>query len=225
MGSLYPPGVHLSDIISVNLLKRGYMPLHCAAISRSNEAVLLIAPPDTGKTLTTLLALKEGFHYLAEDIAFVDSTYVYSNRNTSTFLHTDEYYKRNKFSSFFYNNPLASYYIIPKISASNILDNCDKDDSALVKNIFLLERGIYSSEKIDSSEAMKRILIINRNEFSYFKNSLLFAYSYLNRSLDLNLLMKIEENIIQAIVNKSNCYLLRTNQPKDYIKLVLRSMN
>jgi hypothetical protein len=76
IGSVFPPGVHLADILVINLLERMYTPVHCAAISLQQDGTLLFAPPDTGKTLTTFLALKRGFSYLAEDIAFVDQNYI-----------------------------------------------------------------------------------------------------------------------------------------------------
>jgi hypothetical protein len=226
--SVYPPGAHLADILTVNLLKRKYMPLHCAAFSnKQNEGVLLVAPPDTGKTLTTLLALKKGFSYLAEDIAVVDQEHVYANPYTSTFLHNDEFGNHKANSHFFSLSkkiPLLSAYVRPKVSISSIMKDFKIEEKANIKNIFVLERGTSGIEKIEPREATRRILIINRNEFSYHKNPLLFAYSYFNPFLDINELMRTEEDLIYSIVEKTDCSLLKANKPTEYIDLLLGAL-
>jgi hypothetical protein len=223
--NLYPPGVHLADILSINLLARGYLPVHCAAISSQNEGMLLAAPPDTGKSLTTILALKHGFHYLSEDISIVDQEYVYSNPYTSTFVHYNENENPKSFKSFFFKGiPFLYYYVnTPKTSISNIIGNFKTDEKAKIKKILFLDRGKKNEiEKINAEEALRRILIINRNEFSYYKNPVLFAYSYFNSSFNINKLMGIEEKIFRTIVDKTECFLLRANDPKEYINLVMK---
>jgi hypothetical protein len=226
--NVFPPGAHLADILTVNLLQRKYTPLHCAAVSnQQSEGILLVAPPDTGKTLTTLLALKRGFSYLAEDIAVIDREHVYANPYTSTFLHNDEF-ENHKSNNFLFSLskkiPLLSAYIRPKVSISSLMKDLKIDEKASIKNIFLLDRGTNSIEKIEPREFTRRIMIINRNEFSYHKNPLLFAYSYFNPTLDINQLMKVEEELIYTIVAKSDCFLLKANEPTGYIELLLRAL-
>lgn len=226
LDNVYPPGVHLSDILSINLIKRRFTPLHCAAVASQGEGSLLIAPPDTGKTITTLLALKKGYSYLAEDIAVVDHEHVYINPYTSTFLHNKEFegYSALNRSLFSLTKkiPLLSSYLRPKISVSNFLKHFKVNGKARIKNIFILDRGKSSIEAIDPAEALRRTMIINRNEFSYHKNPLLFAYSYFNPSLDLDKTMKTEAELVQTIVAKSDRFLLRTLEPREYIELMLR---
>jgi hypothetical protein len=98
------------------------------------------------------------------------------------------------------------------------------EEKANIKNIFVLERGTSGIEKIEPREATRRILIINRNEFSYHKNPLLFAYSYFNPSLDINELMRTEEDLIYTIVDKTDCSLLKANKPTGYIDLLLGAL-
>lgn len=226
----YPPGIHLLDILLVNLLERMYSPLHCAAISSpENEGILLVAPPDTGKTLTSFLALNKGFHFLAEDIAFVDEKYVYANPYTSTFLHGDQFGNgksgkslRSLVKSIPTKFDLLQYYTRPpKKSITDLVKGVKIDEKATIKNIFILDRGETSTQRINPEDAARRILIINRNEFSYFKNPLIFAYSYFNSSLDVNKLMRIEEQIINTIVNTRDCFLLKSNDPKKYFPMML----
>jgi hypothetical protein len=228
LDSVYPPGVHLADILISNLLYRGYAPVHCAAISSpAGEGMLLFAPPDTGKTLTTFAALRQGFHYLAEDIAFVDSEHVYSNPHTATFLHNKEFasqYVRtatDPISSIIKKVPLLSSYAkTPAVSVSSMAKDFQIDEEAPIRRIIILDRGKKHIERISKEEAARRILIINRNEFSYHKNSLLFAYSYFNPSFNLNKMMKIEQEIIDTMVSKADCFLAKTSDAREYFHLI-----
>ena len=228
IGSVFPPGVHLADILMINLLERMYTPVHCAAISWQQDGILLFAPPDTGKTITTFLALKRGFSYLAEDIAFVDQNYIYANPYTSSFLHNKKLVGNNNMNyRFFYllkKIPLLSAYArAPETSISNMIKNVKIEEKAQIKSILILERGEKGIANIDPKEAVRKILLINRNEFTYYRNSFLFAYSYFNPSLNLDKLMKIEASIINSIVEKRGCSILQANNPEDYIHLIERS--
>lgn len=228
LDNVYPPGVHLSDILSVNLLARNFTPLHCAAISSQGEGSLMVAPPDTGKTITTLLALKKGYSYLAEDIAVVDQEHVYTNPYTSTYLHNKEFEGYSALNKSLFNVskriPLLSSYLRPNISVSKFMKHFKVNGKARIKNIFILDRGKSNIETIEPVEAVRRTMIINRNEFSYYKNPLLFAYSYFNPSLNLDKLMKAEEELVETIIGKSDCFLLRTFDPKEYIDLILKAL-
>jgi hypothetical protein len=150
---------------------------------------------------------------------------VYSNPNTSTFLHYGEEDNHKGLRSWICNIPLLEYYINPsKKSISEGIKNFTVDESAKIKRIFILDRGKESTiEKIDAEEALRRILIINRNEFSYHKNPLLFAYSYFQPCLNIDKLMKTEERILREIVEKTESFLVRTADPRQYIDLVMKS--
>lgn len=228
LDNVYPPGVHLADILSVNLLERRFTPLHCAAISSQGEASLLVAPPDTGKTVTTLLALNRGYSYMAEDIAVVDDKHAYINPYTSTFLHNKEFRGYNPLNKLFVDLPkkipLLSAYITPKLSVANFIKNFKVEGKARIKNIFILDRGKSNIETIGPDEAARRTMIINRNEFSYYKNPLLLAYSYFNPSLNLDNLMKIEQELVHTITRKSNCFILKTLNPKEYMDLISKAL-
>jgi hypothetical protein len=229
LDSVYPPGVHLADILIINLLRLGYAPVHCAAVcSKEEGGVLLFAPPDTGKTLTTFAALKRGFHYLAEDIAFVDSESVYANPHTATFLHNKafraQYAKTNgdPISSLLRKLPIfSSYAKAPALSMSRISKDFQIDQEAPIRKVVILDRGKSGAEKITKEEMARRILIINRNEFSYHKNALLFAHSYFNPAFELFKMMEKEEKIINTMVSKADCFLVKANDPKDYIDQVV----
>ena len=129
-------------------------------VTWQGEGAILSAPPDTGKTLTTLLALKRGFHFLAEDIAFPDREYIYAKPNTSTFIHNDEFGNHggtNFLYSFSKKIPLLIYYVRPKISVSKIMENFQVDEKkGSNKKYFILDRGEKSIEKIDAERRHKK---------------------------------------------------------------------
>ena len=49
-----------------------YLALHAGAVSRGGEAVILPAPPDSGKTTLTAGLVRAGFEYLSDEAALID---------------------------------------------------------------------------------------------------------------------------------------------------------
>src|SRR5437870_7188329 len=71
--NLHSLGYLLTDVASLLLLRRAIAPLHCSAFRCGDATVLIIAPPNTGKTLTTMMACMEHrADFIAEDLAFTD---------------------------------------------------------------------------------------------------------------------------------------------------------
>lgn len=227
----YPPGVHLADILSLLLLKNNYIPLHCAAISSNDEGIMLAAPPDIGKSTTSMLAVKRGYGFLSEDIAIADDKYIYSNPQTTTFYHTPGIKTnrslRHKLIRFTDTNiPILSYFVTPQAARIyEIMKDIKIDVKVPIKYIFILDKGKDTLREVDSKEALRRILTINRNEFSYHKNTLLFAYSYFNRSLDINALMRKEEKLIENITSKVKSYLVQSADSAKFIDIIDKTIH
>jgi hypothetical protein len=231
LDNTFPPGVHLADTLSLLLLKNNYIPLHCAAISSNNEGILLGAPPDTGKSMTTMLAVKRGYGFLSEDIAIADDKYIYSNPQTTTFSHTPgvntNHPLRQKLIRFIDTNMLAlSYFVTPRAARLyEAMKDIKIDLKVPIKYIFILNKGKDMFGELDSKEALRRMLTINRNEFSYHKNSLLFAYSYFNPSLDINVLMQKEEKLIEKMTSKVKCYLVQSADSANFINIIDKTIH
>lgn len=227
--NLYPAGAHLADIMTFRLLDSGYIPLHCACISNKQGGIILAAPPDTGKTTTAISAARNGFGFLAEDIVIADETHVYANPNTGTFFHL-EGLKRSMslrdliFKFIYFRIPFLSYFVsTPDLSITKVLKDIEIEEMSQITKILILDKGNNTVEKVGREEALKRLLIINRNEFSYHKNSLLFAYFYFNsQSLDLYEYMRKEEDVIRNFVQRYECYTLKATDSKQYYNLMLK---
>jgi len=219
--NIFPPGTHLTDIATVKLLEKGFVPLHCAGVSRNNKGILIFAPPDTGKTLTSMLLVQEGFKFISEDISVSDGNEIYGCPFTSTF----RYYDKLSSKSTRYLNlvaakiPFLAPFIEPK--AKVIQDYVERSkirEKASISSIVVLERGDSKSERLNEEEAFRRILNINRYEFNYYRNPILRAYSYFNKEFDLNSFMLREEKIMRKIITDKNIYSIRENNPEEYIK-------
>lgn len=62
----------VEPLVRLLLAQRGFALLHGACLSRGDKAILVSAPPDTGKTTTVLRCLSEGwFSFLSDDMTVV----------------------------------------------------------------------------------------------------------------------------------------------------------
>jgi hypothetical protein len=68
----------MSSLILIKLLQKGCSLLHSACLARKGRGFLLIAPPETGKTFTTLSLIKKGFDYISDDLCIIDGSTAYS---------------------------------------------------------------------------------------------------------------------------------------------------
>lgn len=61
----------VEPILRFILISKGYILLHSACLSIDGKAILISAPPDTGKTTTVLKCVKEGFRFLSDDMTII----------------------------------------------------------------------------------------------------------------------------------------------------------
>jgi len=53
------------------MISKGYILLHSACLSLNGHAVLISAPPDTGKTTLSINCVKKGFNFLSDDMTII----------------------------------------------------------------------------------------------------------------------------------------------------------
>ncbi len=68
----------VTSLILIKLLQKGCSLLHSACLAWKGRGFLLIAPPETGKTFTTLSLINQGFEYIADDLCIIDGSTAYS---------------------------------------------------------------------------------------------------------------------------------------------------
>ena len=61
----------IEPLIRFLMISKGYILLHSACLSLNGHAVLVSAPPDTGKTTTVINCVKKGFNFLSDDMTII----------------------------------------------------------------------------------------------------------------------------------------------------------
>lgn len=232
LGNVQPPGRHLADVMAVKLLRHHYALVHAAAVAFNGQGILLVAPPATGKSLTSLRALDNGFSFLAEDIAITDGERVYGLPLTVSFAHDiggkelglKGGFGRQRIRLFQWlaaGLPPLSYLLpSPSLNILNLARQARIESQAPLAFIFILGRGARRLVPLSPQEALAKLLLINRSEFSYYQNNLLLGYSYFNRWLNLGDLMQEEEEILAKAVNNAACFLCQGPQPGSFFEQI-----
>lgn len=228
--NVWPPGQHLTDLITVKLLQNNILTLHSAAFSnkKTKEGYLVLAASNTGKSRTTFAALEKGYEYHSEDLTILDNDNIYTtpliSAQSSMLPNKDIFLKYN----LFVNKLTGINAIVPRISTLSCFRQFFSDKDVTIRSkprkIFILEKGTDSIIKLSREEAFRKILILNRLELTYTRDHMFLAYSYFNKKLDMENLIQVEKNIIQHVVNKTECFLVKSLTPEKYIKLIQEAL-
>jgi len=225
--NLHSIGYILTDIAVFLLLKHGYAPLHCSAFRKGDATVVIFAPPNTGKTISTMMACMEhGAEFLAEDLAITDGRTLYAVPWTSTF----RYYSRveksllartaNTLTRIF--SPLELILARKAKPISAYVESEKICEQAKITHLAILERGTTSVQRVTQQEAYRKILNLNRFEFNYQKAPLLVAYEFFNPSLNLAGACEMEQNILAELTdNIGERLVVRTDDATRYASLIL----
>ena len=230
IGEVLPPGVHLRDVCMIALLSRGYTLVHSAALSKDGKGVVLLGPANTGKSLTTILGIERGIGYLAEDVAATDGDHVFAFPSTPSFAHGVKGVKaKNKIDQFklklvtlsHTGLPFLKYLLpFPEPDIGCLARPVEIVPKAKVSAIVFLQRGRTRFESLCKDEAFRRALILNKTEFSYSTNKLLYAYSFLNTEMDIPRLEAEEHRLLRNLVDNAPCYLACSERPEQFIDIV-----
>jgi len=216
--NVIPPGVHLRDWTYVWLIERGFLSLHAATIAPDpKRACILMAPPNVGKSLTTLKALNEGWYFLSEDMSVVDAKgTVYAVPYTSTFLHERSWLR---------HLPLLSYYVPTRSRSLGELFKERLLPKANVRYMFFLEASKGEDEVIpldkdrDIASVLNRMTVINNSEFTWQGNALINARFYLKGNLGN--VMKQDLRLKKALLkNTKDVLLVRARSPTAFFDLI-----
>ena len=228
--NLHSPGYILTDLVCVLLLQQGFSPLHCSGFSVGDSTVAVVAPGDTGKTLTTMRAVFDAnAFYMSEDLSIVDNDTFYACPWTSTFRYYDELSMsrilrwRMKLIKMF---PLAE--LIPVPGDHRNIDYYIGKDRVLHKkkltHLALLARREGGVQELDKEDARRMLFNLNRYEFFYMKSPMLTAYSYFNPELDLFDIEKKEREILGQLVDNTTCLLVQSEYPTKFADMIIEKM-
>ncbi|BAD85913.1 hypothetical protein, containing ATP/GTP-binding site motif A [Thermococcus kodakarensis KOD1] len=219
IGSAYPPGVLLLDYVFVELLVRNFFVLHASGISDNDGAYLFIAPPNTGKTTTVLQFLNnhKNLLYVGEDTVIIDAkrNFVYPTPHTSTFFHHETRFGHIE----------GLFRVKYKPTGRSLFRGRILDTPQNISSIFLLQKGIDDKiiplEDVDHRYIMKILLSIQRYEFSWFKNPLLRASSFLlDDWYNLDELLNKEEELLWKLLKRNQVFLVRSSNSFRFYNII-----
>ncbi len=224
--NVWPPGQHLTNLIILKLLQNNILTLHCASFSnkRTNEGCLLMGASNTGKSLTTFKAMSKGYQYHSEDLTFIRGNKIFTSPLMS--IQSDKLPNKSILLKYniFIRRLIGLNILLPKFSVKEdfykFINKHDLKSVSEIKHIFILERGNRSVRKLNKSDALRKMLILNILELSYYRDHILRSLSYFNKDFDLENLRTNEVDIYRSIVEKSDCYLLSTDSPNEYFNLI-----
>lgn len=165
--NVWPPGQHLTNLITLKLLENNIGTLHCASFSdrRTKKGYLIFGASNTGKSYTTFAALRLGYQYHSEDLTILDKNYIYTTPlisvQSSMLPNKNLFLKYNLFT----HKLIGLNMILPKIrtlsSFRRFFTGRDIKSKAIPAKIFILEKGSDSVRRLNNSESLRKILILN----------------------------------------------------------------
>ena len=220
----------LTDVACLSLLRHGFAPVHCSAFQTGDATVVVMAPNNTGKTLTAITAcLDHGAKFLSEDLAITDGKVIYAVPWTSTF----RYYRcidrswstriRARLTSLF--PPLELFPSGNHMPISNLVAREHMLPRSRVTHLVFLERGEPAVEKLAVEDATLKIENLNRYEFNHYRSPLIIAAEFFNPNLDIAGACRREGQILRELVTSTHCLRVRANDPNIYAKMIVDSVS
>jgi len=216
----------IKGVLQFKLLRKGYSFIHGACLSKEGEGILLVAPPETGKTFTTLLLSKQGFEFLSDDMTIINGKRgrCYPIPLTLHSYHIRELGIEAKGVSKL--KLLMSDLSIPPLSYGFKLQPEDLRlkvvKEAEIVRIYFLERGGEEVRKLKEDIALRRLLSAGRMHIKLFENEHILQYFYLE-GVNIWELMKVQRAIIEELAEGCESYLVK-GTPKTYGKQILSSL-
>jgi hypothetical protein len=227
--NLHSLGYILTDMAALTLLRNGFTPLHASAFKAGDAGVLVLAAPNTGKTLTVMTACMDlGASFISEDLAISDGHNVYGVPWTSTFRYYSKIddSRRSRFAGRL-TQVFPPAELVP-MTRSRQVDTLISPDrlvaSTPITHVVVLERGAKGVQASSVSETWRKAVNLNRFEFKYNSAPLLVAHEFFNPELGLDAAAAEERRLLQAIVDSAQERLVvRSDDPNDYASLILEA--
>lgn len=228
--NLHSLGYIMTDIAELLLLRKGLAPLHSSCFSLHDRTWTVFAPPNTGKTLTTMQAcLEMGASFLAEDLTITDGVTIFSVPWTSTFRYYEDIDRR--FRTRVLNGMTKRFpplELIP-IARARPIDELVQPQRIISRSrcsdIAILERGRGGVRAVESEEAFTKILNLSKYEFNYHRAPVVVAYEFFNPELDIESAMQSERAILRKLIEQAdNCIVVSCQDPKDYATTIAAEM-
>jgi len=242
IGGLLPPGTHLGDLLFSHLLLNNYLSLHASAVCINGEGFIIMAPSNTGKTVTTYNLISNGFFLLSDDITVVDlnNYIIHSCPYAGTYYHNsfivDDLFKKGilpfskkviyKWNLWINNIPLLPFFLTFKQDYSPIYEYFKFNFTSKLKNICILQKGnkneIYQLSNDYEKEAIaKKIKFLNSIEFSWWRNPLINVFGYIHPRYSIENLIRVERSLIKKLLEKCNVFIVTAKDSSKFHKMII----
>lgn len=218
-------GYILTDIVSGLLLMNGYATLHCSSVSIADKALVIFAPPSTGKTLTALrLCEYTGAKFISEDIAITDGDVIYSVPWTSTYR-CYNHCKETKTDRFVdaLKKKVPLLQLVPPKKRKSIHAYLNEDflvDSAEITDAILLGKGVHGVIRTDKG-FLDNILNLNKYELNYHRSPTMLVMNYFNPDFSVDQMYEAEKLILGKLVRNNTSYRVNAQNALDYSQLII----
>jgi hypothetical protein len=227
--NLHSVGYLSTDLIAASLLNLGWCPIHCGSVALDGQVILIVAAPNSGKTLTALrLATEPRSAFVAEDLAFSNGGLLSGCSETSTFRYYEEFmtWRDKLMASMVAHVPPAE--LLRSRSPRKLLDvlpNASIADRPLpITHIFVLERRRGRSEPLGPEAAVKSLIKFNRYEFKYLTSPAISAANYFWGAFSLEELLRREREVIKSMVSRAQVRVIRSEDPREFSTAILRAL-
>lgn len=220
-------GYILTDVISGILLLNGYATIHCSSVSIGGKALVIFAPPNTGKTITAInLCEYKGANYIAEDIAITDGNYIYSVPWTSTFRsynHKKESKSDRLAEALRENIPLFQLIPTNKKSIHAYLGDHTIMYFAKITDAILLRKGDTLVIRSNSG-FLDKIQNLNKYVLNYYRSPTMLVMNYFNPDFSMDQMYEAEKFILCKLVSNCTCYQVNAQSALNYSKLIIENI-
>ena len=208
------------EVLEIKLLQRGHTLIHAACLEKDGEGIMLVAPPDTGKTFTSIRLVRRGFNFMADDMTILGPearAYCFPTPMTIHLVHLRELdlpLPRSARASVRARWLLNSLPWVKKLVSEarvdyrQVLKDIPITRRTRVAQVFFLERGPRGLEKIDEALALSKLIPVAKMHRSIF-DDLITIYSYYHPELDLGSLARRQEELYGELVEEAECYIVR----------------
>jgi hypothetical protein len=210
--NLHSAGYILTDATVAALLMRGLSTIHASAVGLEAGVLTIVAPPNTGKTLTALQMCRDhGAEFMSEDLVISDGDLIHAVPWTSTFRYYPEL-----------TSDIGAKLRRGLVKLSPVLEllpvgKPDQIESVLPsarikahgpsKWIVFLENAPEGVRELSFDEAARKCMNLNRYEFKYTRSPALIAYEYFNSDFSLEALYATEQRIIRKLLTEADAVL------------------
>jgi hypothetical protein len=199
VSTLFPIRAYIQHILHLKLLlKRNTFTVGGGVhLGNHGKALIITSMGGMGKTTATLNALR----YL-ENASFMGDDMLIVNGDGTIYAYPKDLRIRRV------EQLMLETHLPPSKKLGNNLSI--KNTSKAGAIVFLERSQTNALRVIDPADALRRLLSINRKLLCYHMERTILAYSYMDNSVSLFELMRIEEEILSKFIKRTNCYIAYT---------------